>query len=237
MPLSEDLKPCTICGEPVLWGTRHSQCLTRWAIRLQEALQAEGVNLAPDLLHRIAMATAGAGGIAGQTFSPADAASMTQALTDEQIDAHFVAFCRRWGHNATAYLADNSNMRDDFRKTVHALLAAQPATTTDTGKCDTEQDCTQEPWCRIKGSCQKQPDTGMGHLALPPEKAASVVKADLIPAVGLLREGMTVITPDGREVEVWGFGESGTRCSDLKWYCASVLRVRAALSPTPAPKD
>lgn len=26
MPLDEDLMPCTVCGEPVLWGTRHPAC-------------------------------------------------------------------------------------------------------------------------------------------------------------------------------------------------------------------
>lgn len=26
MPLSDDLRPCTVCGEPLLWGTRHPIC-------------------------------------------------------------------------------------------------------------------------------------------------------------------------------------------------------------------
>lgn len=26
MPLADDLTPCTVCGEPVLWGTRHPVC-------------------------------------------------------------------------------------------------------------------------------------------------------------------------------------------------------------------
>lgn len=26
MPLGEDMRPCTVCGEPVLWGTRHPVC-------------------------------------------------------------------------------------------------------------------------------------------------------------------------------------------------------------------
>jgi hypothetical protein len=29
MPSADDLHPCTICGEPLLWGTRHGSCYVR----------------------------------------------------------------------------------------------------------------------------------------------------------------------------------------------------------------
>ncbi|MCA0214564.1 MAG: hypothetical protein LCH79_15470 [Proteobacteria bacterium] len=55
-----------------------------------------------------------------------------------------------------------------------------------------------------------------------------------------VKRGMKVLTPDGRTVEVWSISDdSGVRCSDYQWHCASELRPasnadRASSGATPA---
>lgn len=41
MSLADDLTPCTVCGKPVLWGTRHSVCGQR--VMAAEALDLDQV--------------------------------------------------------------------------------------------------------------------------------------------------------------------------------------------------
>jgi hypothetical protein len=88
----------------------------------------------------------------------------------------------------------------------------------------------------------QQASPGSDHVdssSLSDEAVRSALRDEQLVPVDNIRTGMMVVTPDGRDVEVYGFGWAGTHCSDLKWYCSTELRVRvpAALPSPPSTAD
>jgi hypothetical protein len=98
---------------------------------------------------------------------------------------------------------------------------------------------------RVPAPCAapvQQASPGSDHVdssSLSGETVRSALRDEQLVPVDNIRTGMMVVTPDGRDVEVYGFGWAGTHCSDLKWYCSTELRVRvpAALPSPPSTAD